>query len=120
MQMCLPHWALLRKLVEESPVSVLVRASGKESADAVMENAKDQEHPFDPLMDLNLYWCKQALANGGLGVMADNPDAENKQYCPLCLYEKHAKDFNAEAVNRDIVGTMTTHARQKGWIPNAQ
>lgn len=87
---------------------------------ASVENPEEPAN-FDPLFSLSNHFMCEALQSGGLYLMGAPPDGSNDgQYCPICEFSKHSKDFDAKEQVGNIVGQMATWARDKGLITKLQ
>lgn len=126
MKICADHWQLMRDAVDARGMSGLIAKDGEtalENEVAQLEAAKagDPEPykaaPFDPLMSLHWHFTNDALRCGGLYLMGENPDAEDKHFCPICEFEKHAEGFVAKEAIGSIADQMAAHCRAEGLIP---
>ncbi len=97
MQICKPHWDMMRKSIDERGMSGLVAKS------------------VDPLMSQNWHWTNEALRCGGLYVMTLKEDGTH--YCPLCEFEAHAEGFVAQEAIDSVSDQMAAWCRSEGLLP---
>lgn len=120
MKMCQLHWDMCRKSIEEYGLLPLVAKDGKKALEN-MENALKgikKIKDFDPLMSMNWHWHNNALESGGLYLMGQNETGENDgQYCPLCEYEKHNKNFKTKEAIDHVSVQIAAWCREQGLLP---
>lgn len=86
MKFCQPHWAALRKAIDDRGLGHLVAKGGDVAAQRMVEqNDGLTLANFEPLMGAHNRILQKALEIGGLGVLADDG-------CPLETLERmHAE-----------------------------
>jgi hypothetical protein len=84
MRICLDHWGLLKKAMEDRGLMKFVSNSGQvvvEKLQSELAGAPKIE-TWDPLMAANLAIWNNALEMGGLYLMGT--DENGSEYCPIC------------------------------------
>lgn len=118
MQMCKPHWDMLRAAVDERGMNDLVAHDGKAAADNLVAELQGEPTRFDPLMELNNHFWAEALRCGGLYLMGLNEKGEH--YCPICEFEAHGTRFDAKTQIGECADAMLAHCREEGLLPKCQ
>lgn len=119
MKICTPHWQLCREAVEQNGLSSLISKDGDELAERLAASMEDPQEVtnFDPLFAMSNHFVCEALKAGGLYLMGKPADGSNDgQFCPICEFIKHSKDFDAKAQIDNIAVQMAIWARGKGLI----
>lgn len=132
MKICKDHWQMMQTAVDERGMSCLIAKDGE----AMMANTVRQleeaqsnggvvsdettKETFDPLMSMHWHWCNGAIANGGLYLLGRNPDAEDGEFCPVCEFAKHAKDFDVKREIDAVGDQMRAYCVEQKLIPGAQ
>ena len=82
MNWCQPHWALLRKAVEDRGMSHLGAQSGQEAAKELASQIEGEEETFDPLLGS---WSRinNAMADSLTKLGRGHEILQFK--CPLCI-----------------------------------
>ena len=124
MRICKAHWDTCRAAIDERGMSGLVAKDGKQAVEDALADFNGEPDPknerFDPLMSMHWHWTNEALRAGGLYLTAVDAEArpENEgHFCPICEFEKHARDFDAPRHIGIIADQMLEHAREKGLVP---
>lgn len=122
MKICQPHWDLMRKHIEERGLSSLVSKDSEtviQNMVADLNGEPDEKNErFDPLMSMNWHWMNHAVRLGGPYLLYEDENGE--PYCPLCEFEKHYKDFNADESIGKVAEQIADYCRLKGMIPPIQ
>lgn len=124
MRICKAHWRMCRDAVDSRGMGGLVAKSGEAAMDNMIAEIEGtaKEQDFDPLMSLNWFFSGEAMKNGGLYLMAvdpEHPDLKDNDghYCPICEFEKHMQGFDAAEQIGMVADQMAEHCRKEGLIP---
>lgn len=117
MRYCQAHWDVLRQAVKDRGMWDLVPTSGQEATERMAEQLRGGEPKFDPLMSLHWHYVNSAIENSGLFILGHNPDDPEGHHCPLCAFEKYAKNFDAPADVGRIADEIREYCIKKGFIP---
>lgn len=121
MQICTPHWEIIRQSVTEHGLDSLISKTGDEAiarSFSELDPGVQTEEDLDPLMSMTMHWMTAAIENGGLDVMF--LDEQGNHQCPICLFEKHSKGFIAKVEIDNIAKQMQTWCMEKGLISKLQ
>lgn len=106
----------MREAIAMRGMDGLGAKSGEEAADNTEIELMGGEAPFDPHMSMHWHFSNAALSSGGLYLIAENPDAPDGHYCPVCEFEKHAKGFVAKEAVDDVADQMLEYCRAEGLV----
>lgn len=111
---------MMRDAVETRGLSSLVAKDGQEAIERTVDELEGGDHKknFDPLMSMHWHFTNEAIRCGGLYLMGESDSAENdRQYCPVCEFVKHQRDFDPKQRIETVADQMAKWARSEGLIP---
>ncbi len=103
MQMCMTHWNLLRKAIDDRGLTKYVPNSGEEAVKKVHAGKPD------PLMSANLRICQTALESCGSRIMG---------HCPLCLMDEDNKNHGVDPVSQNWIDGCCDEIQQEYQLSN--
>ena len=127
MKICKDHWQLMHDAVDSRGMTDLVAKSGEavvEDQVRQLEEAKatgtvsdkTTRDTFDPLMSMHWHFTNNALQYGGLYLMGQNPYDSEGNYCPVCEFAKHYKEFDAKKEIGDVADQMRIYCIEQKLI----
>lgn len=127
MKICKDHWQVMRDAVEERGMFGLIAKSGEAAVDDAVRQLEEAKatgsvseqttrDTFDPLMSMHWHWMNGAMKNGGLYLLGNNPDDPEGNYCPVCEFAKHVKDFDAKKEIDAVADQMRDYCVEQNLI----
>lgn len=107
-------FGLVAKSGEAAVEDQLRQLEEAQRTDSVSEQTTKET--FDPLMSMHWHWMNGALRNGGLYLMGQNPDDSDGNYCPVCEYSKHVKEFDAKKEIESVADQMREYCIEQNLI----
>ncbi len=114
MKSCQKHWDQLRKAIEDKGLGHLVSKNGKQVAERLKKELKDEHTIDDPLMSAWFAIMNNALESGGAYLLV--MDENGNHYCPMCEGNKHVGKGTDDWFITNSVNEQFNKAKKAGLL----